>query len=119
MERSRDVVDLALSPHRAIPQDLLVAVKFATRTLTLGTQLGRRTLTTEAGKALLTGVAAHAVGRLPSLADIVAHGGTFHTGCKIDDLRQPQGTKVVLFDTAPKGLPQAAGELLPARYARH
>lgn len=152
LERSRDVVDLALSSHRAIPQDLLVAVKFATRTLTLGTQLGRRTLTTEAGKALLTGVAAHAVGRLPSLAsgaialllghlahgsgwplpeggstriaevlaaDIAAHGGTFHTGCKIDDLRQLQGTKVVLFDTAPKGLLQAAGELLPARYARH
>jgi phytoene dehydrogenase-like protein len=152
LERSSDVVDLALSHQRAIPQDLLVAVRFAARTLSLGTRLGKRTLATEAGKALLTGVAAHAVGRLPSLAsgaialllghlahgsgwplpeggssriaevlaaDITAHGGTFHTGCKIDDLRQLQGSKVVLFDTAPKGLLQAAGDLLPARYARH
>ncbi|MFD8615421.1 phytoene desaturase family protein [Streptomyces sp. NPDC059631] len=151
LERSSDVIDLALSHQRAVPRDLRVAIGFAARTLTLGTRLGKRTLTTEAGKALLTGVAAHAVGRLPSLAsgaialllghlahgsgwplpeggssriaetlaaDITAHGGTFHTECKIDDLRQLRGSKVVLFDTAPKGLLQAAGDLLPARYAR-
>ncbi|MEV6588242.1 phytoene desaturase family protein [Streptomyces acidicola] len=151
LARSSAVVDLVLSPQRALPRDLLGAIAFAKGALSHGTRLGRRSLTTEAGRALLTGVAAHAVGRLPSLAsgaialllghlahgsgwplpeggssriaevlaaDIVAHGGTFHTGQKIDDLRQLQGSKVVLFDTAPKGLLQAAGDLLPARYAR-
>lgn len=105
----------------------------------------------EKAAALLTGVAAHAMGRLPSVAsgavamllghlahgsgwplprggsariaeamavDITAHGGLFHTGAPVTDLRQLRHAKTVFLDTSPKTFLALAASRLPARYAR-
>ncbi|MET8560969.1 hypothetical protein ABZV75_10355 [Streptomyces flaveolus] len=116
-----------------------------------GTLLARGRLATEEARALLTGVAAHAVGALPSLAsaavalllghlahgtgrplprggsasiaealacDTTAHGGVFHTGCRVNDLREASRARVVLFDTGAKECVRIAGNQLPPGYAR-
>lgn len=62
---SQGVVDLILSGRRGVPDDLAAPLLLAPRVLTHATRLPFRT---ERARALLTGVAAHAVGRLPSLA---------------------------------------------------
>ncbi|MGA6175269.1 phytoene desaturase family protein [Streptomyces sp. NPDC012600] len=62
--RSRSVVDLFLSDLRTLPRDPVVPLLLAPRLLAHATT--RTPFTTEAARALLTGVAAHAVGRLPS-----------------------------------------------------
>ncbi|SFY39163.1 NAD(P)/FAD-dependent oxidoreductase [Streptomyces atratus] len=64
--RSGSVVDLLLSHQRSLPQDLRAALLLASRALAHGTT--RTAFTSEPARALLTGVAAHAVGKLPSLA---------------------------------------------------
>ncbi|NUT45829.1 MAG: NAD(P)/FAD-dependent oxidoreductase, partial [Saccharothrix sp.] len=65
-ERSTAVVDLLLSDLRTPPADVAAPLLLASRLLAgLG---GRSPFTEEAARALLTGVAAHAVGRLPSVA---------------------------------------------------
>lgn len=51
-------------------------------------------------------------------ADITEHGGTFHTGREITDLRETEGAGAVLLDIAPKAFLRIAGERLPRRYAR-
>src|SRR5690606_38492566 len=70
----RDVVAVALGDKRSVPGRVLrpegaaVAARFGAAVLEQGTAAwGRRFETEEAG-ALLTGVAAHAISRLPSLA---------------------------------------------------
>ncbi|MFI9581318.1 phytoene desaturase family protein [Streptomyces sp. NPDC052236] len=62
---SQGVVDLILSGQRDLPRDLVAPLLLAPRVLAHATRLPLRT---ERARALLTGVAAHAVGRLPSLA---------------------------------------------------
>ncbi|MGW6022903.1 phytoene desaturase family protein [Streptomyces sp. NPDC055099] len=62
---SQGVVDLILSGQRGIPDDLAAPLLLAPRVLAHATRMPFRT---ERARALLTGVAAHAVGRLPSLA---------------------------------------------------
>lgn len=64
-EHSQGVVDLILSGQRGLPPDLKAALLLAPRVLAHAT---RAPLRTERARALLTGVAAHSVGRLPSLA---------------------------------------------------
>ncbi|GAA3187992.1 NAD(P)/FAD-dependent oxidoreductase [Streptomyces ramulosus] len=68
LEHSAGVVDLVLSDQRALPRDRRAASVLARRALVHGSRAGARGFRTEEAAALLTGVAAHAVGRLPSLA---------------------------------------------------
>ncbi|MEV8597489.1 NAD(P)/FAD-dependent oxidoreductase [Streptomyces sp. NPDC052012] len=65
VRHSRGVTDLLLSGRRSLPHDLSAPLLLGTRVL--GHLLRGNGLRTEAARALLTGVAAHAVGRLPSL----------------------------------------------------
>ncbi|WP_394438674.1 phytoene desaturase family protein [Streptomyces sp. SGAir0957] len=65
-ERSTAVVDLFLSDQRSLPGDLTTPMLLAPRILANATK--HSPFTTTEARALLTGVAAHAVGRLPSLA---------------------------------------------------
>ncbi|WP_149547803.1 phytoene desaturase family protein [Streptomyces marokkonensis] len=64
VRHSRGVTDLLLSGQRSLPRDLSAPLLLGTRVL--GQLLHGNGLRTEAARALLTGVAAHAVGRLPS-----------------------------------------------------
>ncbi|MFF4102538.1 phytoene desaturase family protein [Streptomyces sp. NPDC001903] len=153
LERSDAVVDLVLSGPRAAAAGwrsaLPAALRLGPRALAHGTPLATRQFAAEPARALLAGVAAHAVGRLPSpagagvalllghlahgsgwplvrggsarladalAADITAHGGVFHTGRRIEDLRELPPARAVLLDVAPKGLLRIAGGRLPARY---
>ncbi|GGX88471.1 phytoene desaturase family protein [Streptomyces hiroshimensis] len=68
LRRSTGVVDLILSGQRGIPGDLLAPFVLAPRVLAHGSPFAPALFRTERARALLTGVAAHAVGRLPSLA---------------------------------------------------
>lgn len=63
------VVDLIMSDHRRLPRDLVTAVRFGLRTLEqgLGPTWDRR-FRGDAAPALLTGVAAHSITPLPSVA---------------------------------------------------
>ncbi|MCB5181997.1 phytoene desaturase family protein [Streptomyces antimicrobicus] len=67
LQHSDGIVDLLLSDQRSLPRDPVAALLLARRVLAHGTHLASATFETEEAKALLTGVAAHAVGRLPSL----------------------------------------------------
>ncbi|MFD7907717.1 phytoene desaturase family protein [Kitasatospora sp. NPDC059747] len=67
-DRSPAVVDLLLSDQRSVPGDLLAPLLLGARVPSLATRLTPfGLLRTEPARALLTGVAAHAVGRLPSV----------------------------------------------------
>lgn len=61
------VVDLILSDGRSLPADLLTAAQFGLGVLEQGTPLGRRRWSGEVAPALLFGVAAHSICRLPTL----------------------------------------------------
>ncbi len=82
-----------------------------------------------AGVALLLGHLAHSTGwPLPEggsvriaealAADITAHGGTFHTGRRIRDLRELEGFPLVMMDVSAKEFSAIAGPRLPPRYRR-
>jgi phytoene dehydrogenase-like protein len=148
---SRPVTELLLSSQRSLPRSPAAPLLLAPRLLRHGTRMARHQFTGEQAAALLTGVAAHAVGRLPSLpaaavavllghlahttgwpvpeggsaaiahalaADIINHGGVFHTGVRIGDLRELDPTRVVLADLSPQEFLRIAGTRLPPRYAR-
>lgn len=67
VERSRGLVDLMLSGQRSLPADLPVALSLAGRVLRHSSRFGAGSaFRTEEARSLLTGVAAHAVGKLPS-----------------------------------------------------
>ncbi|MGP3942926.1 phytoene desaturase family protein [Streptomyces sp. 6N106] len=68
LRHSEGVVDFVLSGQRALPRDPVAPLLLASRILVHGTRVGAARFTGEAAPALLTGVAAHAVGELPSLA---------------------------------------------------
>jgi phytoene dehydrogenase-like protein len=68
LERSEAVVDLILSGQRTLPRDPAAALLLASRVALHGSRFGAARFRGEAAPALLTGVAAHAVGKLPSLA---------------------------------------------------
>ncbi|WP_084719219.1 phytoene desaturase family protein [Streptacidiphilus carbonis] len=67
MEHSRELVALMLSDLRRPPADPALALLLAPRMLRHGTALARLQFREEPAGALLSGVAAHAFGRLPSL----------------------------------------------------
>ncbi|MFE9023659.1 phytoene desaturase family protein [Streptomyces sp. NPDC007808] len=66
VERGTAVVDLVLAGGRALPGDPVAAARLLTRVLAHATRFVPDGFTTERAAALLTGVAAHAVGPLPS-----------------------------------------------------
>lgn len=74
VEEAGAVVDLALGDRRSLPRPLLrpgalaASARFGAAALMQGTALWERPWRTERARALLTGVAAHAIGPLPSLA---------------------------------------------------
>jgi len=91
--------------------------------------VGRLPSPAAAAIALLLGHVAHSTGwPLPAggsgriadamVADIVAHGGTFHTGHRVRDLAELDGIPLVLLDVAPKEFLAVAGDRLPAGYRR-
>ncbi|MFE6165694.1 phytoene desaturase family protein [Streptomyces sp. NPDC056486] len=65
VRRSSAVTDFLLSGQRSLPRDLAAPLTLGTRVL--GHLLRTNGLRTEAARALITGVAAHGVGRLPGL----------------------------------------------------
>ncbi|MGW7456478.1 phytoene desaturase family protein [Streptomyces sp. NPDC054797] len=68
LRHSTGVVDFFLSGQRGIPRDLSVPFILAPKILAHGSPLAVGSFRTERARSLLAGVAAHAVGRLPSLA---------------------------------------------------
>ncbi|MEU7061012.1 NAD(P)/FAD-dependent oxidoreductase [Streptomyces sp. NPDC046197] len=68
LEHSEGVVDLVLSGQRRLPRDPVAALLLAGRAAVHGSAWGAARFCGEEAAALLTGVAAHAVGKLPSVA---------------------------------------------------
>lgn len=67
IERSQGVVDTLFSDLRRLPPDLSALLRLPTRVLTQGTSLARHQFSGVEAPAMLAGVAAHAIGKLPSL----------------------------------------------------
>lgn len=143
-------VDFTLDHLLRVPPHPLAALRFGLASLDQGSVLWNRRFATDEAAALFTGVAAHPVGPLPSLAsagaglalgalahsygwpipvggsqaimsalaaDIQAHGGSIHTGRRIESLAEVNDAKAVLLDVSPPGLLRLAADRLPARYA--
>ncbi|MFD0385717.1 hypothetical protein ACFQ2B_35420 [Streptomyces stramineus] len=66
LAHSRAVVDFALSGQRGLPESLAAPLLLARGMLSHGTPLARLAFATEEAAALLAGVAAHVVGRMPT-----------------------------------------------------
>lgn len=64
---SREIVDAIVSGQRTLPRDLRPLLPLPARALALGTPAAARVFREEEAAALLTGVAGHAIGKLPSL----------------------------------------------------
>ncbi|WP_122441882.1 phytoene desaturase family protein [Mycobacterium attenuatum] len=140
------VVDFMLGDKRSAPAALLPAMHLGLRMLGQGTPAWR-SLAGEDSRALFTGVAAHAISRLPSLVSAgaglmlatLAHsvgwpipvgGSQVIADALIDDLRAHGGELtagvevtsppggVVVFDTAPTTLLHVYRDALPDRYAK-
>ncbi|WP_216209130.1 phytoene desaturase family protein [Amycolatopsis aidingensis] len=67
VRRSTQLVDFFFSDQRRLPSDPVAALLLGLRTLQHGSPLARHGFAGEQAPALLAGVAAHSVGRLPSL----------------------------------------------------
>ncbi|MCB0924624.1 MAG: NAD(P)/FAD-dependent oxidoreductase [Mycobacterium sp.] len=143
--RADAVVGFLLGDKRSLPPDLRAAAALGVRMLEQGTGLWNR-LRGEDAQSLFTGVAAHAISRLPSmvaagagmLLATLAHtsgwpvpvgGSQIIADALIADLRAHGGelepgvtvrtppSGVVLYDTAPTALLDIYGDALPKRYA--
>jgi len=145
-ERDDSVVNLLLGDKRSIPRDPIAAAFIARNMLEQGTPLWGKLAGADA-RALFTGVAAHAINRMPSFVTTgaglmlatLAHtvgwpipvgGSQAIPDALIADLRahggvitageevtEPPGG-VVLFDTAPTALLPIYRDTIPARYAK-
>ncbi|EUA02485.1 flavin containing amine oxidoreductase family protein [Mycobacterium kansasii 732] len=140
------VVDLMLGDKRSVPTSLAPTMRLGLRMLAQGTPAWR-SLVGEDARALFTGVAAHAISRLPSLVSAgaglmlatLAHsvgwpipvgGSQVIADALIADLRAHGGELtagveitsrpggVVVFDTAPTTLLHVYRDALPDRYAK-
>jgi len=140
-----DVVGMLLGDKRSLPPRLGTAALLAARLLEQGTPLWR-SLHGEDARALFTGVAGHAISRMPSLVSagaglllaVLAHtsgwpipigGSQTIADALMTDLRAHGGVLepgvtvrtpppgVVLYDTSPTALLDIYGDQLPARFA--
>ena len=68
VENSTAIVDLLMNALLRVPRHPAAAVRFGLATLDQGSPLWNRRFKEDAAPALLTGVAAHPVGRMPSLS---------------------------------------------------
>lgn len=147
VNRADGAVRILLGDKRSLPRpgDLVAAVSVALRIAEQGSPAWRA-LRGDDARALFSGVAAHAVSRMPSLVSagagtmlaVLAHsvgwpvpvgGSQAISDALIADLRAHGGvlkagepvrrppTGVVLFDTAPTALLEIYGDALPTRYA--
>ncbi|NUP45504.1 MAG: NAD(P)/FAD-dependent oxidoreductase [Streptomyces sp.] len=115
VERSQAVVDLFLSDQRSLPADLVTPLLLGPRVLAHTTR--RTPFTTPEARALLTGVAAHAVGPLPSLASaavalLLAH--TAHAG----GWPLPQGGSMAIADALVADIEAHGGVLHTGHHVR-
>ncbi|OSC40462.1 phytoene desaturase family protein [Mycobacterium decipiens] len=139
------VVAFLLGDKRSVPASILPVMRLGSRVLAQGTPAWR-SLVGEDARALFTGVAAHAISPLPSLASAgaglmlatLAHtvgwpiplgGSQAIVDALVADLRAHGGeltaglditeppSGVVVFDTAPTALLRIYGETIPHRYA--
>jgi phytoene dehydrogenase-like protein len=144
--RDGGVVGLLLGDKRSIPPDPVAAAAVAQRMLEQGTPLWDRLAGADA-RALFTGVAAHAINRMPSFVTTgaglmlatLAHtvgwpipvgGSQAIPDALMADLRAHGGTitagteitappdGVVLYDTAPTALLRIYRDRIPPRYAK-
>jgi phytoene dehydrogenase-like protein len=146
VSHSETVVEFLLGDKRSLPVDLLTLVRLGLRMVGQGTPLWNVSLAGREAEALFSGVAAHAMSRLPSLTSAgagmllatLAHtvgwpipvgGSQVIADALVADLRghggelhcgvevtSPPGG-VVLFDTAPTALLSIYREALPVGYA--
>ncbi|OMC54652.1 dehydrogenase [Mycobacterium sp. IS-836] len=143
---SPEVVGLLLGDKRSVPRSLPSALRLGLRMLAQGT-VAWGSLVGEDARALFTGVAAHVISRMPSMAAAgaglmlatLAHsvgwpipvgGSQAITDALIADLRAHGGeltarheitgppSGVVAFDTAPTALLRIYGDALPSHYAK-
>ncbi|MBO1268258.1 phytoene desaturase family protein [Arthrobacter cavernae] len=150
LQRLDGVLDVTTNALLRVPRDPVAAALLGLATLEQGSPWWNRRFVGDAAPALLTGVAAHAVAPLPSVAasgaglmlallahavgwpipvggsasiaaaladDLLAHGGTIHTGQRVDSLASLPG-RVKLLDVAPPGFLRLAAPVLPERYRR-
>jgi phytoene dehydrogenase-like protein len=146
VRRDDGVVDLLLGDKRSIPPDPVAAALVAQRMLEQGTPLWGRLAGVDA-RALFTGVAAHAISKMPSfvttgaglMLSMLAHtvgwpipvgGSQVIADALIADLQAHGGTittgeevteppgGVAIFDTAPTALLPIYRDKVPARYAK-
>lgn len=140
------VLDLILGDKRSLPSDPISAVRLGLRMLNQGTPAWR-TLSGADAQALFSGVAAHAISRMPSLVSagaglmlsMLAHTGGWPipvggsqaiSDALIEDLRAHGGTVisdapvtdppqgVAIFDTAPPALLSIYRDRVPDKYAK-
>ncbi|MCV7040483.1 dehydrogenase [Mycolicibacterium moriokaense] len=145
-DRDDGVVNLLLGDKRSIPRDPIAAVFIARNMLEQGTPLWGKLAGADA-RALFTGVAAHAINKMPSFVTTgaglmlatLAHtvgwpipvgGSQAIPDALIADLRAHGGvitageeiteppSGVVLFDTAPTALLKIYRDRVPGRYAK-
>lgn len=145
-DRDEGVVNFLLGDKRSIPRDPIAAAFIARNMLEQGTPLWGRLAGTDA-RALFTGVAAHAINRMPSFVTTgaglmlatLAHtvgwpipvgGSQAIPDALIADLRAHGGvitageevteppSGVALFDTSPTALLSIYRDTIPARYAK-
>jgi phytoene dehydrogenase-like protein len=142
------VVDFTTNQLLRMPSAPLTAAAFALRALEQGTPLWNRRFVQDAAPALLTGVMAHSMARMPQLASagaglvLAAHahargwpiplgGSQAIVDALARDLSEHGGiirtgvevdelpeSKAVLLDVTPLALVEMAGERLPASYRR-
>jgi phytoene dehydrogenase-like protein len=142
------VVDFTTNQLLRMPRSPLTAAAFALRALEQGTPLWNRRFVQESAPAMLTGVMAHSMARMPQLASagaglvLAAHahargwpipigGSQAIIDALAEDLREHGGvirtgvevdelpeSRAVLLDVTPRALVAMAGERLPASYRR-
>lgn len=93
VRRANGIADFTLNQLLRIPQDPIAAVLFGLRTLEQGSPAWGARFREELAPALLTGVAAHSVGRLPSL-------GPSGAGLMLGTLAHAQGWPIPVGGSA-------------------